>query len=190
MFGPETMISLLAGRIWYIVADTEAWSIASSRKAKGKAFCVKSGTGQAHGKLKNFLGNSPMRSRRARKQGHHGMAIAMVLIHSVFTLHCRNIYICVVATPYTHVQCKRGPKFIRWEVGPREKAYNVESWIAGMVYCVKRIEVDRKCMHSKIGTKKLWKKEKRNLHEEMEEIIGWRCVKVGRTRSTRNRSRW
>lgn len=91
---------LLSGRIWYFAAKVEVWKVASNRKAKEEVLCVKSNIGMAHGKLRSYLGNSPMQLRQTRKQDHNEMTIAVVLIHLAFTLHRRNIYICVVAIPY------------------------------------------------------------------------------------------
>jgi hypothetical protein len=52
--------TLLSGRIWYFAAKVEVWKDASNRKAKEEVLCVKSGIGMAHGKLRSYLGNSPM----------------------------------------------------------------------------------------------------------------------------------
>ena len=79
---------LLSGRIWYFAAKVEVWKVASNTKAKEEVLCVKSSIGTAHGKLRSYLGNSPMQLRQTRKQqDHNEIAIAVVLIHLAFTLH-------------------------------------------------------------------------------------------------------
>jgi hypothetical protein len=93
------MITLLSVRIWCFAGGTEDWNTVSSTKARGKASYAKFDIGQVHGKSRKFSDNSPMWLRRTRRQE---MATAVDLIHLAFRLHCRNIYICVVATPYMH----------------------------------------------------------------------------------------
>lgn len=57
----------------------------------------------------------------------------------------------------------------------RKKGPQCEIMNRRMGYCMKRIEVDLKCMRLEIGTKKLEcreeKKKKRNLQEEMKEML-------------------
>ena len=183
------MTSLLSDRIWYFAVKAKHWKDASNRKAKEEVLCVKSGIGKAHGKLRSFLRNSPMRLRQAKKQDHNEMRIAVVPIHLEFTLHRRNIYICVVAIPYIRAM-QTGSE--NRSAGALASKRGLQRDIVDhrMGYCMKRIEVDLKCMrsinrdqNSRMEGRREEKKKKKFARGD-ERDVGWLCVNVGRTRST------
>lgn len=73
--------------------------------------------------------------------------IAVVLIHLEFTLHRRNIYICVVAIPYIRAM-QTGSENCSAGALASKRSLQCDIVDRGMGYCMKRIEVDLKCMRS------------------------------------------
>jgi len=69
------------------------------------------------------------------------MAIVVVLIHLAFTLHRRNVYICVVAIPYIRAMQTGSENRSARALASKKKAA-CEIVNRRMGYCMKRIEVD------------------------------------------------
>lgn len=140
------------------------------------------------------MGNSPMQFRQARKRDHNEDSSGPY----PFSVHVAPPKHIHLRGSYTIHACNAngvGPRIVRQELWPQKRSLQCEIVNRRMGYCMKRIEVDLKCMRSANRDQKAGmegrrekKKKERNLHEIRD--VGWLCVNVGTTRSTGNQPRW